>query len=459
MKDLCFKIPVLTYGVLTAPTEASQTTSRGRVRIFYKGLNRNGTYITDEFAQKLVGTLPYTPVKGIYSDTDFTDHGEERSEGRIYGVVPEDPNFAWEDFTDEDGVTRTYACCDILLYTALYEEASEIFGKGESMELYLRSIEGDWQVKEGKKCFVFSDGCFLGLQALGDNVEPCFEGAAFYDFNQSIYAILEKANGGNPMDDLNKEVFEEEKASEEITEETSVEETSEEVTSEVDSYEDGGSGEGGSEGGSDAEGSDNAEGENEGEGAGEGTGSNESGADGVEGAEQAGEETADAAEEVIEEASAPEGNPNVTIKKKKDEENFTLESKISELESLNSTLQLERDTFSAQLEEAKGEINSLKEQINTLSEFKNAIEHEQKLAVIDEYTGKLSDEVIQKYVDSLDTYTVEELDMKLCYEIKKGNPSAFFGQKNSNSGIIPKQTQQSNYVDPIVDLLKKYENK
>ena len=455
MKDLCFKIPVITYGVLTAPTEASQTTSRGRVRIFYKGLNRNGTYITDEFAQKLVGTLPYTPVKGIYGDTDFTDHGEERSEGRIYGVVPENPNFAWEDFTDEDGVTRTYACCDILLYTALYEEASEIFGKGESMELYLRSIEGDWQVKEGKKCFVFSDGCFLGLQALGDNVEPCFEGAAFYDFNQSIYAILEKANGGNPMDDLNKEVFEEEKASEEITEVTS-----EETTSEVDSYEEGGAGDGGAEGGSDAEGGNDAEGDGAEETEGEGPlrATDPQNTDGDNDGDDNNEVVEEAVEEA-EEAAEAGGNPNVTIKKKKDEENFALESKINELESINSTLQLERDTYSAQLEEAKGEINSLKEQIKTLSEFKNAIELEQKKAVINEYTGRVSDEVIQKYADSLDAYTVEELDMKLCYEIKKGNPSAFFGQKDGNSGIIPKQTQQSSYADPIVDLLKKYENK
>lgn len=459
MKDLCFKIPVVTYGVLSAPVEASQTTSRGRVRIFYKGLNRNGTYITDEFAQKLVSTLPYTPVKGIYEDGDFTDHGLERKEGRIYGVVPEDPNFAWEDFTDEDGVTRTYACCDILLYTALYEEASEIFGKGESMELYLRSIEGDWQVKEGKKCFVFSSGCFLGLQALGDDVEPCFEGAAFYDFNQDIYTILEKVSGGNPMDDLNKEVFEEEKASEEITEVTS-----EETTSEVDSYEEGGAGagdggaEGGSEGGDGAEGGDDAEGDGAEETEGEGplgasdpiTGDN-NGDDNNEVVEEA----VEAAEEVVE----AEGRPNVTIKKKKDEEIFALESKINELESLNSTLQLERDTFSAQLEEAKGEISSLKEQINTLSKFKNAVELEQKRAVIDEYTNILSEDVIQKYLDSLDNYTVEDLDKELCYEIKKAKPSTFFGQKDGNSGVIPKQMQQSSFVDPICELLNKYENK
>lgn len=34
--------------------------SKTRCRIFYKYGNRNGTYITDEFADKLIASLPYT---------------------------------------------------------------------------------------------------------------------------------------------------------------------------------------------------------------------------------------------------------------------------------------------------------------------------------------------------------------------------------------------------------------
>ena len=73
----------------------SQTISRSRVRIFYKGANRNATYITEEFAEKLLSSLSYAPIKGIYDKDakDFSDHGNSRTEGRIYGVVPEDPNF------------------------------------------------------------------------------------------------------------------------------------------------------------------------------------------------------------------------------------------------------------------------------------------------------------------------------------------------------------------------------
>ena len=123
-----FEFPVTIYSILEP---ISPTMSKARCRIFYRGLNRNGSYITDEFAEKLVKTLPYVPVKGIYEDEDYVDHGEKRSDGRIYGIVPENNNFSWEQHLDKDGVMRTYACTDIYLYTALYEEASKIVGKSK----------------------------------------------------------------------------------------------------------------------------------------------------------------------------------------------------------------------------------------------------------------------------------------------------------------------------------------
>jgi hypothetical protein len=56
------------------------------------------------------------------------------------------------------------------------------------MEIYTPSIKGDWKIIGGKKYFVFSEGVFLGLQALCESVEPCFEGAAFF----SLYEDLKK---------------------------------------------------------------------------------------------------------------------------------------------------------------------------------------------------------------------------------------------------------------------------
>ena len=43
------EFPVSIYGKIE---KFSDTISRARVRIFYKGLNRNATYITEEIAEK-----------------------------------------------------------------------------------------------------------------------------------------------------------------------------------------------------------------------------------------------------------------------------------------------------------------------------------------------------------------------------------------------------------------------
>ena len=162
-----YDFPVSFYGELRPYNEVL---SIARCHIFYKYLNRNGAYITDEFAEKLVKTLPYAPVKGIYAfeDGDFTDHGKERTEGRIYGIVPENPNGKYELHIDEDGVERNFYCTDVLLFTALYDEAKEIVGKSQSMELYPPSIKGQWQDIDGKRAYVYTEGCFWGLQVLGD---------------------------------------------------------------------------------------------------------------------------------------------------------------------------------------------------------------------------------------------------------------------------------------------------
>ena len=185
------EFPITVYSITE---KYSPTISRGRCRIFYKYENRNGSYISDEFAEKLIKTLPYTPVKGIYDnfEEDYSDHGSKRSLGRIYGVVPENHNFAWENHLDEDGVERTYACADVFIYTALYDEAEEIIGKPQSMEIYEPSIAGDWVTINGKQLFRFREGCFLGLQVLGEEVEPCFEGASFFSLTSELKDLVKK---------------------------------------------------------------------------------------------------------------------------------------------------------------------------------------------------------------------------------------------------------------------------
>lgn len=185
------KIDVTLYGNIE---QLSPTLSKGRVRTFYKGLNRNRTYISEEFAEQLIASLPYAPVKGIFDedDEDFGSHGEDNTEGKIYGVVMEDCNFAWEDHLDKDGVVRTYACADVILFTGLYPEAKLISGKSQSMEIFRDNLVGEWRIADdGEPCYYFIKGCLVGLQVLGDEVEPCFEGAAFFNLYQDIKEVTD----------------------------------------------------------------------------------------------------------------------------------------------------------------------------------------------------------------------------------------------------------------------------
>ena len=171
----------------------SDTLSKGRVRIFYKGLNRNRTFISEDFANQLIQSLPYCPVKGIFNkeEVDYEDHGEDNTDGRIYGLVAAEPNFAWEDHMDSDGVIRTYACADVIYFTGLYPEAKIIPGSSQSMEIYRNTLKGEWKTwEDGEPYYHFYSGSLLGLQVLGTMVEPCFEGAAFYSLKDNLEELI-----------------------------------------------------------------------------------------------------------------------------------------------------------------------------------------------------------------------------------------------------------------------------
>lgn len=211
INDSLRKLDVTLYGNVE---QISDTLSKCRVRIFYKGLNRNRTFISDEFAQQLIDSLPYAPIKGIFDkeEMDFGDHGKKNSDGQIYGVVSENPNFAWEKHLDDDGVEREYACADVILYTALYPEANLIFGKPQSMEIHRKGLEGEWKIWDGdmQPYFDFYKGHLLGLQVLGNEVEPCFEGSAFFSLYKDakeLYDYIKKSQEKEESKKMDKNLF------------------------------------------------------------------------------------------------------------------------------------------------------------------------------------------------------------------------------------------------------------
>ena len=216
------------------PIHGIDKIGRTRVSCFYRGKNRNGSFITDEIADILIAsaTRGNTPIIGFYNyeEEDFERHmGPKLAKG--YGYIPVDCNFAWEERLDKDGVVRSYACFDCILFCDYFEEAKEIIGKPQSMELNRDTIVGDWQEIDGEEYFVYSFAEMKGLCVLGSNVEPCFESASFFEkdandskfdkFSLLLSDLMEKvkeAEGGEKiMDEQNVNV--EETALENFTEE------------------------------------------------------------------------------------------------------------------------------------------------------------------------------------------------------------------------------------------------
>lgn len=448
MDKLIREFPVTVYGNLT---KYSETISKARCRIFYKGANRNGTFITDEFAEKLLSTISYSPVKGIFkeSEDDFTDHGQERDMGRIYGVVPESPNFAWEKFKDEDGVEREYACVDVLLYTALYTEAQSIPGKSQSMELYAPSIKGSWEIVEGKKLFKYTDGCFLGLQVLGDTVEPCFEGAAFFTLYETFVKLtkeLEKfgytlskdrEEGGLLQMKVNFKLSDAQKhdAIFSLLNELYNEENGWIITYVIcDVYDD------------------YAICYNyEAQQFERVYYTKDDASDSLTLGERVRCFIVDVTEKekaALDALQALNGG-NFELVNEKYEKIAEYGQKIEELNTSVSTLEQEKGELSTLLEEAKSSLSTLKEENASLNSYKKEVETAEKMKVIDSYSNLLSEDILDGFKEKLEEYTAIELDKELAYSLKQSNFSAF---QKEEFQVIPKD----NPVTGIEAILSKY---
>lgn len=455
MNNIIKEFPVTIYGNLK---ELNPVLSKARCRIFYKYENRNGTYITDEFAQKLINSLPYTPVKGIYDnfDEDYTDHGAKRDLGRIYGIVPENPNFSWEKHVDEDKVEREYACCDVYIFTALYEEVSQIVGKAQSMEIYQPSIKGDWAIINGKKLFKFEDGCFLGLQILGDDVEPCFEGAAFFTFYNDLKTAIKKLEkysldsnikgGKSEMTKLNFKLSDSQKhdaiwvlLNDKYTEEGhwEVSYTILDIYNDyalVYSYEAGSY--------ERVYYTKNDE-----------TDSVELGARKkcyvIDITEE--EKTALEALRAFNGGTYEKIDENIqeinTIK----QQNSEFSIKIEELNNTVSTLTTERDTSVENYNNAQAQISTLTNELETLKDYKNSVETQEKEQVIASYSELLNNEILDSYKSKISEYSsATELDKELAYELKKTNLEVF----TKTPQYLPKDTPNTG-IEAILAKYKK----
>lgn len=457
MNHEILEFPITLYGEIE---KVNDTLVKSRCRIFYRLGNRNGTFITEEFAEELVSTLPYVPVKGIYDGDDFTDHGKARSEGRIYGIVPERNNFAWEKHLDKDGVERVYACCDVYLYSALYPEVSQIVGSSLSMELYEPTLRYHRETIDGIRFIVFDHGSFLGLQVLGEEVEPCFEGASFYSLQSMIEQTIQRikdysiAGGKSEMPTINFKLSDSQKhnilwslLNNEYDEEHnwaisySILDIYDDYCL-VYNYENGGY-------------------------------------ERVYYTKDDEDDTVNLGEHVqvfIVDVTANEKETLDTLRKLNGDtyelvnENLTnadsnaekcneFSTKIEELNSTITTLNTEADEAKATIEKvqadytvAQEQITSLQTENEALATYKKNAEDQAKEAVITEYADKLGNDVLETYRQKFDAYSVTELDMHLAYELKKTN-SDVFNSKNG-TGIVPKDTPRSG-VEEILSHYKR----
>ena len=197
---------------------------RLKVRAFTKYGNRNGSYITDQVANQLItsATNGQTPVIGFFDpETKSWASHTGPTLANAYGYVE---NFlGWEPFTDTDGISREYAVFSVILFTDYFEEAKNIVGQNQSMELDPASITGDWALIEDQEYYVYTTAKMLGFCVIGAH-EPCFSVSAFFSKNDNNYKD-QYDKFSTLLSDLKSRVEEARKGGEQPMEDFEVQET------------------------------------------------------------------------------------------------------------------------------------------------------------------------------------------------------------------------------------------
>lgn len=199
-----------------SPNDINPLVSNCQIKVLYVGENRNRSYISKEVAEDMAKSLRGTPIVGYYIEDkkDFGDHGEQLiidGEGfhfntltKPYGFVAPDAKVWFQDFEDMDerGIktVRTYLVTDGYLWTGQFEECRSLLtnAKSQSMELDSETLNGEWSnaVNNNYELFIINDAIFSKLCILGDDVEPCFEGASIapkaynLDFQKTLFSMV-----------------------------------------------------------------------------------------------------------------------------------------------------------------------------------------------------------------------------------------------------------------------------
>ena len=213
-----------------SPTDYSPLISKANIKVCYVGdePNRNKSIITKETATEMAPSLRGAPIVGFYNETkeDFEEHNKfiEISNGKIkfkdntrpYGFVPLGAK-VWFQWFEDDGVPHEYLMTEGIVWTGQYPESERIItkGNGQSMELDENNLDASWTKDNNGKpqFFIINEAIISKLCILGEDVEPCFEGASITglqfsledNFKNTIYSFMEKMQeilsneGGTPV--------------------------------------------------------------------------------------------------------------------------------------------------------------------------------------------------------------------------------------------------------------------
>ena len=196
--------------------------SKCQIKVCYVGEqpNRNKSVITKEVATKMANSLPGSPIVGYFNENkkDFEEHNRtiEISNGKFemkdttkpYGFVPTDAKVWFQQYQDDDAVIREYLCTEGYLWTGQYPECQRIIDKGnnQSMELDTERIDAYWTKDENGKpeFFIINEAIVSKLCILGEDCEPCFEGASVTkpeteikfslgdDFKEQLFSMMQE---------------------------------------------------------------------------------------------------------------------------------------------------------------------------------------------------------------------------------------------------------------------------
>lgn len=373
------------------PLEINPLMASCEIKVLYVGENRNKSYITKEVATEMAKTLRGAPIVGYFKENkdDFADHGEQviiddegikfKSLTKPYGFVPPNAEVWFQKFEDQDDfgntTVREYLMTTGYLWAGQYEECKSILtdGKPQSMEIDSKTVQGHWAkpYNQDIEYFIISDAVFKNLCILGEDVEPCFEGANITapdistsfskmdeGFTKTLYNMMQDLKfaleGGQQMDE-NKVLTEELVSNEtEPVAEAPAEYVEEAKTEEV-------------------------------------------------------------VEAPVEEPAPVEDSFAKADDKKEDEKKEDDASESKDEEDKAEDEDEEKKKYSlleSQYEELQTEFTALQEKYNSLLEFKKAAESKEKMELIDTFY-MLSDEDKKDVIENITEYSLDEIEAKL----------------------------------------------